>query len=361
MAYLASEPLREGENERYERPERSGVRENLYLHCMRALSYAEQFGPHGLCRIGSCDWNDAFSAMGVKGRGESVFVSFFLILTLRAFEPIMLRFGDNEAVAHYRALADTLLRALDEHALCGDRYARAFCDDGSAVGVAGSEECEIDLLAQSFAAMTLGRRPETERAMFTAYEKLFDRAHGILRLFTPAFDKTKQKVGYIRSYPPGIRENGGQYTHAAVWGAKAFFAIGRPDIGLQLINAINPAARCADPAAAAVYGAEPYVLSADVYAARGNEGRAGWSWYTGAAAWYYRVILEDALGVRFSDGFRRVTVAPAMEYTLECALPGVNLRIVSAAGAETTLNGRPCIFPVTLEAGENVITVPPVV
>ena len=103
------------------------------------------------------------------------------------------------------------------------------------------------------------------------------------------------------------------------------------------------------------------MLSADVYAARGNEGRAGWSWYTGAAAWYYRVILEDALGVRFSDGFRRVTVAPAMEYTLECALPGVNLRIVSAAGAETTLNGRPCIFPVTLEAGENVITVPPVV
>lgn len=361
VAYLASEPLREGENERYERPERSGVRENLYLHCMRALSYAEQFGPHGLCRIGSCDWNDAFSAMGVKGRGESVFVSFFLILTLRAFEPIMLHFGDDEAVAHYRALADTLLRALDEHALCGDRYARAFCDDGSAVGVAGSEECEIDLLAQSFAAMTLGRRPETERAMFTAYEKLFDRAHGILRLFTPAFDKTKQKVGYIRSYPPGIRENGGQYTHAAVWGAKAFFAIGRPDIGLQLINAINPAARCADPVAAAVYGAEPYVLSADVYAARGNEGRAGWSWYTGAAAWYYRVILEDALGVRFSDGFRRVTVAPAMEYTLECALPGVNLRIVSAAGAETTLNGRPCIFPVTLEAGENVITVPPVV
>lgn len=168
--------------------------------------------------------------------------------------------------------------------------------------MAGSEECEIDLLAQSFAAMTLGRRPETERAMFTAYEKLFDRAHGILRLFTPAFDKTKQKVGYIRSYPPGIRENGGQYTHAAVWGAKAFFAIGRPDIGLQLINAINPAARCADPVAAAVYGAEPYVLSADVYAARGNEGRAGWSWYTGAAAWYYRVILEDALGVRFSDG-----------------------------------------------------------
>lgn len=128
---------------------------------MRALSYAEQFGPHGLCRIGSCDWNDAFSAMGVKGRGESVFVSFFLILTLRAFEPIMLHFGDDEAVAHYRALADTLLRALDEHALCGDRYARAFCDDGSAVGVAGSEECEIDAGAV-LRGDDAGRRPETE-------------------------------------------------------------------------------------------------------------------------------------------------------------------------------------------------------
>lgn len=121
----------------------------------------------------------------------------------------MAHFGDEEAISHYRTLAERLLRALDEHALCGDRYARAFCDDGSAVGVAGNEECEIDLLAQSFAAMTMGRTPETERAMFTAYEKLFDRTHGILRLFTPAFDKTRQKVGYIRSYPPGIRENGG--------------------------------------------------------------------------------------------------------------------------------------------------------
>lgn len=359
VAYLVSEPLREGENERYEQPARSALRENLYLHCMRALAYAEQFGPHGLCRIGSCDWNDAFSAMGVKGRGESVFVSFFLILTLRAFEPVMAHFGDEEAISHYRTLAESLLRALDEHALCGDRYARAFCDDGSAVGVAGNEECEIDLLAQSFAAMTMGRTPETERAMFTAYEKLFDRTHGILRLFTPAFDKTRQKVGYIRSYPPGIRENGGQYTHAAVWGAKAFFSIGRPDIGLQLINALNPAARCTDPEAAAAYRGEPYVLSADIYAARGNEGRAGWSWYTGAAAWYYRVVLEDALGVHFSDGFLRVRVEPTMEYTLECAFPGGKLRIVSAAGSEVTHNGRPCSFPVILEDGENEITVSP--
>ncbi|MFR5865700.1 MAG: GH36-type glycosyl hydrolase domain-containing protein [Acutalibacteraceae bacterium] len=326
---------------------------------MRALSYAEQFGRTGFAASAPATGTTPFPRWASRGAAERV-RQLLPDSHACARSSRSSRFGDDEAVA-ITARWPIRCCALDEHALCGDRYARAFCDDGSAVGVAGSEECEIDLLAQSFAAMTLGRRPETERAMFTAYEKLFDRAHGILRLFTPAFDKTKQKVGYIRSYPPGIRENGGQYTHAAVWGAKAFFAIGRPDIGLQLINAINPAARCADPAAAAVYGAEPYVLSADVYAARGNEGRAGWSWYTGAAAWYYRVILEDALGVRFSDGFRRVTVAPAMEYTLECALPGVNLRIVSAAGAETTLNGRPCVFPVTLEAGENVITVPPVV
>ena len=144
-----------------------------------------------------------------------------------------------------------------------------------------------------------------------------------------------------------------------VWGAKAFFSIGRPDIGLQLINALNPAARCTDPEAAAAYRGEPYVLSADIYAARGNEGRAGWSWYTGAAAWYYRVVLEDALGVHFSDGFLRVRVEPTMEYTLECAFPGGKLRIVSAAGSEVTHNGRPCSFPVILEDGENEITVSP--
>ena len=359
VSYLVSEPLAEGEAERYEKAEKSALRESLYLHCMRALAHGESYGPHGLCKIGSCDWNDAFSQVGIKGRGESIPASFFYIMTLRAFRPIMLYFGDTQAAEHYSEVEARLLSALDEHAFCGDRYARAFCDDGTPVGVEGCGECETDLLAQSFAAMTLGKDSKAEKAMFTAYERLFDRKNSVFALFSPPCTPDGKRLGYINSYPPGVRENGGQYTHAAVWGAKAFFAIGRSDIALQLINALNPAARCRDGRAAAVYRAEPYVLAADISTAPGKEGRAGWTWYTGAASWYYKVILEDALGIILTDGFSVLSLHPHTEYTLKARFGNISLEITVSEGAKVTHNGEECSFPIKLAEGDNTVTAPP--
>lgn len=358
VEYITS-PMLGHDAERYELPALSGVKESVYKHCLRALSNGERFGAHGLSLMGSCDWNDAFSQVGVQGRGESVFTSFLYILTIRAFIPIMKYKGDEEIAEHYQAVADKLLENLEKHAYVGEWYARAIHDDGTFIGVKGSKECEIDILPQCFAAMVKGGDKRVLTALDRAYEMLFDKKHKILNLFTPPFADGELNVGYIKGYVAGIRENGGQYTHAAVWGAIGFILAGKKEQGLEILNALNPAARCTDYEAAKKYKVEPYVISADIYSSPLHRGRGGWSWYTGAAAWYYKAMLEYVMGITLTEGFSVIDVKPITDYKTELTYNDYKLTVIASADEKRVLlDGAEASLPLKIPPGEHVLIVP---
>ncbi|MBQ7646371.1 MAG: hypothetical protein IJS94_03790, partial [Clostridia bacterium] len=287
IRYLDSPPLEEAE--RYESAEKSGIKETVFKHCLRALSYGEKFGKHGLILMGSCDWNDGFSHVGREGRGESVFSTLFYIYTVDSFMYLLEEY-EPRAAEYYKDLVKKIRASFEKHCFDQDHYIRAFYDDGSSMGKSGDEACGIDLLPQSFAAITgCGDKDAVSLSLKRIYERLYDKKYKIIRLFSPAFGPDTKYAGYINAYPKGLRENGGQYTHAAVWAAKAMLDAGETEIGLEFMSALNPASRCSDHFLAERYKAEPYFISADIYYAKGLEGRAGWSLYTGSAAWYYKV------------------------------------------------------------------------
>ncbi len=356
--YITS-PVLGTDAERYELPLPSGIKESVYKHCLRALSNGERFGVHGLSLLGSCDWNDAFSQVGVLGRGESLFTSFFYILTIRAFMPIMKHKGDFEIASHYSAVEDELLENIEKNAYIGEWYARAFHDDGSVIGVKGNKECEIDILPQCFAAMVKGGDDRVSVALDHAYNILFDKKNKIFKLFSLPFADSELNVGYIKGYVAGIRENGGQYTHAAVWAAIGYILAGKREIGLEIMNAINPAARCTDFEAAKKYKTEPYVISADVYSTLNHEGRGGWSWYTGAAAWYYKAMLEYVMGISLTEGFNKIDVKPITEYKAEISYNGYKLTVIALKDeAEPLFDGSPVTLPAEIPPGEHLLVVP---
>ncbi len=300
--FLRSVPLSPEERDRYEVPE-TGASAPLYEHLKRAIQRSLQTGPHGLPLIGSCDWNDGMSEVGIQGIGESVWLSWFLQDVIARYVELSALFCPENAEER-RALKDTLERlreATERHGWDGDRYLRAFCDDGTVLGSSASAECSIDSIAQSWACISgFGDGKRVKLALETAVKYLADFEHGVIRLLAPSFSQMKS-VGYIAAYPPGIRENGGQYTHGAVWLAKALLMEGETALGYSVLEAINPVSHTRSPIEVCRYKAEPYVVCADVYSgASGNvqNGRAGWSWYTGSASWFYRVILEDLLGFR---------------------------------------------------------------
>ncbi|MCL1858251.1 MAG: hypothetical protein FWF92_03355 [Oscillospiraceae bacterium] len=333
IEYLADAPLGKYEKERYNEPGKSGIRENIYEHCKKSIEYGLKFGEHGLPLIGSGDWNDGMTLVGAEGKGESVWLGQFLILTLRSFIPVCEKTGDSETARKYKSEAEKIKDAIELYCFENDRYIRGFYDNGEKLGSKESDECKIDILPQAFSAMTVGTpymasggghdnnnisypcEESIERAKIalnTAYNNLFDKKYKILKLFTPAFNESVQNPGYIKGYVPGIRENGGQYTHAAAWGALGFLSLGNLCRGdyqspgefykksWEIIKALNPAIRCSDKELADIYRIEPYVLSGDIYSNEAHAGRGGWSWYTGSAAWYYRLILEGLLGFEFS-------------------------------------------------------------
>ena len=306
IEYLKDAPLGRDEKERYNEPQKSGIKESIYEHCKKSIEYGLKFGRHGLPLMGSGDWNDGMTLVGSEGKGESVWLAQFLILVLREFIPICESMGEHETAQRYRAEAEKIKDATETYCFEGDRYIRGFYDNGDKLGSKESGECKIDILPQAFAAIT--GMNHAEISMNTAYENLFDPKHKILKLFTPAFNDGSQNPGYIKGYVPGIRENGGQYTHAAVWGALGFLSLGNLGLtefykkGWEIIKALNPAIRCADKDLAETYRIEPYVLSGDIYSNESHTGRGGWSWYTGSASWYYRIILENLLGAELSDG-----------------------------------------------------------
>jgi len=297
VAFLSMRQLEPHEQEVYDLPGASGQLGSVYEHCLRALRRAGTAGVHGLPLIGIGDWNDGMNRVGVEGRGESVWLAWFLIATLRGFAVHAERRGDGQAAAELRSRADAYARAIDTAGWDGEWYRRAYFDDGTPLGSATSDECRIDSIAQSWSVISgAGDPTRRAQAMRSLERHLVREDVRILPLLTPPFDKTPHDPGYIKGYLPGVRENGAQYTHAALWSVLATALQGDGDRAFELFQMINPLTRTRTPEDVAVYQLEPYVVAADVYTAAGHVGRGGWSWYTGSASWMYRVGLEAILG-----------------------------------------------------------------
>ncbi|MDQ3515485.1 MAG: hypothetical protein M3403_01735, partial [Gemmatimonadota bacterium] len=297
VPFLSMRELNPDEDEVYDLPQTTEEQAPVYEHCLRALARACTKGSHGLPLFGSGDWNDGMNRVGIEGRGESVWLAWFLIATLRPFAAICERRGDGDVAARLRATADEYAAAVEQHAWDGDWYRRAYFDDGSPLGSKDSDEAKIDSIAQSWSVISGGARPErAARAMESLYEHLVDKEAGLVVLLKPPFDNTKHNPGYIRGYVPGVRENGAQYTHAALWAVLATALRGNGDRAYELFQMINPISHTQNADEIDRYKVEPYVVAADVYTAKDHVGRGGWTWYTGSAGWMYRVALEAILG-----------------------------------------------------------------
>ena len=300
VPYITSPTLGEQEHERYEQALRSDWRESLLSHLLRAVAYGKKYGSHGLPLIGTCDWNDGMSLVGVGGKGESVWLAFFRILVLRKMIGLCEKISETSVISEMETEIRLLCKALEEHGFDGKWYRRGYYDDGSVLGGKERGDCKIDLLPQAFASIVAHEygfaRERAVTAMHSVGNMLFDRKHLLVKLLYPPFDRDEQSPGYIKGYVPGIRENGGQYTHAAVWAALGFFLCGETETATEIMLAINPAERYLKPEIAKAYRIEPYVFAGDVYTNPQHIGRGGWSFYTGSAAWYRKVALEILCG-----------------------------------------------------------------
>ncbi len=296
-AFLEAPALAPDAQEAYIQPRLSAERGSLFEHCLRAIDKGLTAGAHGLPLIGSGDWNDGMNRVGWQGRGESTWVGFFLHGVLAEFAPLCEERGDPERGLRYRREA-ARLAAMLERTWDGDWYRRGYYDDGSPLGSGQNDECRIDSIAQSWAVLSAAV-PEryADRAMDAVRAQLVRRGHRLLALLTPPFDRSRQEPGYIKGYPPGVRENGGQYTHAAVWTVMAMAQRGHGDEAVELFHMLNPANHTRTAPDVERYKAEPYVLAGDVFAHPSHAGRAGWTWYTGSAGWMYRAGLENILGL----------------------------------------------------------------
>jgi cyclic beta-1,2-glucan synthetase len=310
--FLHAPPLAPDEHDRYARFEPGPETGTLYEHCLRAFRRCTATGRHGLPLIGSGDWNDGLDRVGIEGKGESVWLAWFLKATLLAFEPVCERRGDSATAMMLRSRARMLLEAVEKSGWDGGWYRRAYYDDGSPLGSASNREARLDNISQSWSVLAGGDPDRTRKAMQAVLDQLFDGSAtarraprpgavvspGLLRLFWPPFDRTHRDPGYIKGYPPGVRENGGQYSHAAAWVGWALTEMGKGELAHEVFNALNPVSRAASRELATLYRVEPYVTVADVYSHRPHTGRGGWTWYTGSAAWAYRLGLEAILGIR---------------------------------------------------------------
>ena len=298
VPFLEAPPLAPDAQEAYIQPRVSAERGSLFEHCLRAIDKGLTAGTHGLPLIGSGDWNDGMNRVGWQGRGESTWLGFFLHAVLGEFAPLCEERGDAERAERYRREAARLGGAL-ERTWDGEWYRRGYYDDGSPLGSAQNDECRIDGVAQSWAVLS-GAVPQrfADRAIDAIRAHLVRRGSGLVALLTPPFDRSAQDPGYIKGYPPGVRENGGQYTHAAAWTVMAMARLGYGDEAVELFHMLNPANHTRTAPDVARYKAEPYVLAGDVFAHPAHAGRAGWTWYTGSAGWMYRAGLESILGFR---------------------------------------------------------------
>jgi cyclic beta-1,2-glucan synthetase len=299
VPWLEGAPLQEQQQEAYFEPAETEERATLFEHCARALDRSLDAGSHGLPLIGAGDWNDGMNRVGHEGRGESVWLGWFLLANLREFARIADLRADGERAARWRTRAASLEVALDREGWDGEWYRRAFFDDGTPLGSAANDECRIDSISQSWAVLSgAGNRGRARQAMESVERELIRRADRLLLLLSPPFDRTPFDPGYIKGYPPGIRENGGQYTHAAIWSVMAFAELGDGDKAADLFSLLNPIHHADNRANVHKYRVEPYAVAADIHSEPPHVGRGGWTWYTGAAGWLHRAGLEWILGFR---------------------------------------------------------------
>lgn len=297
--YITSPVLNENEHERYEIPEDSGIKETVYEHCIRAIDQGLKFGIHGIPLMGGGDWNDGMNLVGVNGKGESIWLGWFMYCVLHRMIPVCNKMGDGQRAEDYKTKADAIIEAIEKEAWDGSWYRRAYFDDGSPLGSIENDECKIDSLSQSWAAITgAAKNTRVEEAMDAVEKYLVDRRNGLIKLLTPPFYDSELNPGYIKGYLPGVRENGGQYTHAATWVIYAFSRLGNGERAWELFSMINPVNHARTKNESMTYKVEPYVMAADVYAVYPNEGRGGWTWYTGAAGWMYRIGMDHLLGIK---------------------------------------------------------------
>lgn len=357
-AYYLEGEIRKGEH--YGRARVSGLKESLYMHCVRAFRISMTRGEHGLPLIGGGDWNDAMNEVGKDEKGESVWLGWFTLACADMFEKVAASRGDEAFVKELTQYCRELLAALEENAWEKDRYLRAFTASGEVLGSRESRACRIDSISQAWAAISgFADKDRAVCGIRTAYRQLKEEKKRLVRLLAPPFTPRSERAGYINDYPPGIRENGGQYTHGAVWLAKAFAISGFGDEAWEILEMISPLFR----EEKGLYGNEPYVLSADIYA----DGRGGWSWYTGAAGWYFTTVLEDIFGVRIAGD--RMDISPCFPSCMQSARLHIEIGEASyeiryhnppqRGGDSTrlTVDGQACADGIAITPGEHRISV----
>jgi len=313
--FLDGRAVSPGDDSYYDLPGVSGEAADIYQHCVRAIRHGLNFGVHGLPLMGSGDWNDGMNRVGIEGQGESVWLGFFLYAVLDQFAGLAEARGDAVFAALCRDEGGRLRGKLETHGWDGEEgseqgawYRRAYFDDGTPLGSSESPECRIDSVAQSWAVLSGAADAKRARMAMQAVDThLVRQSDGLIQLLDPPFDTSNLAPGYIRGYVPGVRENGGQYTHAAVWATMAFAELGEPARAWELLAMINPVNHACSAEDAARYKLEPYVVAADVYARRPHVGRGGWSWHTGAAGWMYRLTVESLLGLHREGAVLRLT------------------------------------------------------
>jgi cellobiose phosphorylase len=311
VPFLEAPPLEAHEQERYFVPTVSQESGSLSEHCRRAIAHGLTVGPHGLPLIGTGDWNDGMNLVGVGGQGESVWLAWFLMDVLQGFAELIGDQGQPEQANQYLAEAQRLSSTIEEHAWDGAWYRRAYFDDGTPIGSKQNQEDRIDSIAQSWGVISGTAGQERARqAMQSVQDHLVRDHERMILLFTPPFEQPKRNPGYVSSYPPGVRENGGQYTHAALWVALAAARQRDGDRAVALLRMLNPVEHTHTPEDVDRYKVEPYVVAADVYALEGQVGRGGWTWYTGSSGWMYRVWIEEVLGFRLRGD--QLTIDPVL-------------------------------------------------
>jgi len=303
VPFIDGPAIPDGAEDAYYAPEPTTHTSSVYDHCARAIDHSLAVGAHGLPLMGTGDWNDGMNRVGHEGRGESVWLGWFLCSVVERFAPVAQARGDGKRAQHWLQARDGWIAALHDAGWDGAWFRRAFFDNGAPLGSAANDECRIDLIAQAWAVLSgASREPYVSSAMRAMRSQLIDREMGLLKLLTPPLQSSADNPGYIQAYPPGVRENGGQYAHGAVWAMMAQALSGDVTGAWESFESLSPAHRSRDPRRAAAYELEPYVMAGDIYGADPYIGRGGWSWYTGSAAWLYRAALETLLGLAVRDG-----------------------------------------------------------
>ena len=355
VPYLEGRPIRAEDDSYYDLPSRSDEKEDVYKHCVRAILHGLRFGTHGLPLMGSGDWNDGMNLVGNHGKGESVWLAFFLCNVLVEFAKVARLRGDVAFADRCEKEAMLLGQRIEYNAWDGEWYRRAYFDDGTPLGSSTNAECQIDSIAQSWSVLSgAGDVGRSRKAMDAVHRRLVRRDSALIQLLDPPFDASPLDPGYIRGYVPGVRENGGQYTHAAIWAAMAFAALGDSARAWELTAMINPVNHARTAAGAQAYMVEPYVVAADVYALAPHTGRGGWTWYTGSAGWMYRLVVESLLGLNLEadrlrlapclppewNGFQCATVTAKRCTTSWC--PGVKARADGTSASDHRDRRRHC-------------------